>query len=233
MKLKSCLFLAGVLAATVSLSAESQIKLTFTGLALSPEAGYAGGSPVTFEFLLSNAATGLHDEGELAWEDDGAPANRVIDSFTGTGITGTWQSPVDAVDGEVNSALVVSTSGSRIDIYVTSFEAGDTGLFVNGFAFQGLELSFESTGFGFDSAVDGQMTFGFLGGYVGGPYSANEFAGELYIYSDDGGDGSVGFFLEELTISVVGAAVPEPSASAAIFGALVLTGAVVRRRRRA
>ncbi len=103
----------------------------------------------------------------------------MVDNVSGEGVTVAWLSPVGAAEDGLNTGLRFSTSGNRIDLNLEGFVEGDTGLLVNGSALWGLEFSFEASAFGFGSAVDGQTPFGYLGLYVGSPYSSS---GDSYLF---------------------------------------------------
>lgn len=233
---KNSLFLVGTLWATLSLSAQTQTVITVNGTSngFLPTAGldYATGDPVTFSFVLpaygAGQAQGFVSSGVAIWNDDGSPSKRLIQNFTGTGITGTWASPVGEDEFEANTSMSFSSGDNQIQINMEGFAFGDTGLLVNGYTFFGLSLEFASSEFEFATGSGGQTPAEFLAAYLGGPYTPGEASLVLYA---DGPDESVIFDLSSLTISTI-STVPEPSAYAAILGGLTLGVVMLRRQRR-
>jgi len=230
---KSCLFLAAFALSALGLSAQTQILFTFSGTASGDGLGYTDGQAVTFSFLIADNAPVLTADGQnsVTWEDFGVGSQQLIQSITGTGITGTWLAPVNGSD--YNSKFYISHSPNE-QFYLTTntFDYNASPVNIGGLQVNGYDVGqiiiqeWGANSLGFGTLPSSGSPVDLLSGMTGS-YNVS-LSADIY---DIGDNNNLSFSITNVTISAM-SAVPEPSTYAAIFGALALVGTIYLRRRR-
>ena len=245
MKLKFSLLLAGCLIGAASLSAQSLISFTFSGTATGDAdgtetyLGYTSNQAVSFTFVIADndpVFVDLNSGGGVRWEDFGQASQRLIQSVSGTGITGTWQAPVVNSGATRNSYF--SVEHSPTERFTLTFAVWDytepveniSGLSANGYDLGQIMISaYDENPLGLGALPSSGGPFDLLTASMGTyDLSGSPLGASMY---DIGDDNSLDFSITSITISEY-SAVPEPSTYAAILGGLALVGVVAWRRRK-
>lgn len=234
MKITNKVLLAGILAIAPAFTVQAQIAFTFSGTADFDGVGYSEGQAVSFTFIIADSTPTFSTEGagNVRWEDFGAPSGQLIQSVTGTGITGSWLAP--AFEGGSNSQLLVEASPiDRFLLSLATFDYNPEPVNIGGLQANGFELGqiiIQTLGqnpFGITTVPEGGSPTEFLADLFG-TYAVTGLFADIY---DIGDENSVSFSIDTITIGAV-SSVPEPSAYAAILGGLTLGVVMLRRRRR-